>query len=222
MPIPLSYQVSEYDCGPTSLLNALNYLFDRKQIRPCLLKAVYQYSLDDCDQQGRPGYMGTSGAALKFLCRWMNSYAQSCHFPIRCKTLHSKDIFLGPGSELNKALEQGAVAVTRCLLGCGHYVLIVGAHNGVCELWDPYYEEKPIRKKTIETVTDEPNRCNHRVAYVQMNTENRGYYSLGPIPSRECLLLWNTGLKRDAEKPPKQKPAAKKPAEKKQGQAAMV
>ena len=26
MKIPLRYQVSEYDCGPTSLLNALNYL----------------------------------------------------------------------------------------------------------------------------------------------------------------------------------------------------
>ena len=26
MKIPLRYQVSEYDCGPTPLLNALNYL----------------------------------------------------------------------------------------------------------------------------------------------------------------------------------------------------
>ena len=32
MKIPLRYQVSEYDCGPTSLLNALNYLFQREEI----------------------------------------------------------------------------------------------------------------------------------------------------------------------------------------------
>jgi len=29
---PLSYQSTEYDCGPTSMLNAINYLFHRKDI----------------------------------------------------------------------------------------------------------------------------------------------------------------------------------------------
>ena len=32
MKIPLRYQISEYDCGPTSMLNAVSYLFEREEI----------------------------------------------------------------------------------------------------------------------------------------------------------------------------------------------
>lgn len=31
---PLRYQLSEYDCGPTSMLNALAFLFEREDIPP--------------------------------------------------------------------------------------------------------------------------------------------------------------------------------------------
>ncbi len=29
---PLRYQMTEYDCGPTSMLNAVSYLFQREAI----------------------------------------------------------------------------------------------------------------------------------------------------------------------------------------------
>lgn len=29
---PLRYQMTEYDCGPTSMLNAVSYLFQREEI----------------------------------------------------------------------------------------------------------------------------------------------------------------------------------------------
>ena len=29
---PLHYQLTEYDCGPTSLLNAISFLFEREEI----------------------------------------------------------------------------------------------------------------------------------------------------------------------------------------------
>lgn len=34
MKIPLHYQITEYDCGPTSLLNGLSFLFEREEIHP--------------------------------------------------------------------------------------------------------------------------------------------------------------------------------------------
>ena len=37
MKIPLRYQMSEYDCGPTSMLNAISYLFEREEIPPRLV-----------------------------------------------------------------------------------------------------------------------------------------------------------------------------------------
>ena len=32
MKIPLHYQVSEFDCGPTTVLNAMSYLFQREDL----------------------------------------------------------------------------------------------------------------------------------------------------------------------------------------------
>ena len=32
MKIPLTFQITEFDCGTTSLLNALLFLFDREEI----------------------------------------------------------------------------------------------------------------------------------------------------------------------------------------------
>lgn len=31
---PLRHQMTEYDCGPTSMLNAVGYLFRREEIPP--------------------------------------------------------------------------------------------------------------------------------------------------------------------------------------------
>jgi len=50
MKVPLRYQNSEYDCGTTSFINALAYLYDREDIPVELLKAIYQYTLDVEDE----------------------------------------------------------------------------------------------------------------------------------------------------------------------------
>ena len=84
------------------------------------------------------------------------------------------------------------MAVTRCMLDVGHYVLLTGQQQDAALLWDPYYLEKPIRKKTIAVVEDHPYEYNRRVAFAQMNSEGKGMYSLGPVEKRECLLVWNT------------------------------
>ncbi len=201
MAIPLNYQISEFDCGPVSLLNALNLQFDRKLIQPCLIKAIYNYTLDCCDAKSRPGQKGTSAAALRFIGEWMNEYGQSCGFPIHCESLAPADIRLGEGSVLNRALENGAVAVTRCVLCVGHYVLITGAKDGWADLWDPYHVEKIIRKPTIRMVRDEPYHCNRRVAYSQMNAPGKGYYSMGEEDQRECLLIYNTAVSKSSVYP---------------------
>ena len=43
MKTPLRYQFSEYDCGPTSLQNALSFLFDREEIPPEVLRGISLY-----------------------------------------------------------------------------------------------------------------------------------------------------------------------------------
>lgn len=192
MPIPLSYQISEYDCGPVCLLNALNVLFDRKLLPPCLIKAIYQYSLDCVDNQGRLGKRGTSACAIRFLSSWLNDYSRSCNFPIRCESLPSSEIRFEEGNHLMRALENGGVAIIRCRLGVPHYVLVTGAADGWVQMWDPYHIEIPIRKKSIRMVEDHPYRYNRLVTYEQVNSTGKGYYSLGEIDTRECTLFFNT------------------------------
>ena len=52
MKVPLRFQVTEFDCGTVSLLNAFSYLFDRKEIPAKLVKAIHSYTLDCYDEYG--------------------------------------------------------------------------------------------------------------------------------------------------------------------------
>ncbi len=192
MSVPLNYQISEFDCGPISMLNALSVQFHRKQIQPSIIKAVFNYTMDSCDAKGRSGQKGTSAASLRFIGKWLNEYSQQCAFPVYCKNLRPDEVFLGEGSKLNIAVQNGAVAIVRCLLGTEHYILITGVDDTHVLAWDPYYLATPIRKKSIETITDAPFTHNRRIAFAQMNQTGRYYYSLGDFAKRECLLIYNT------------------------------
>ena len=85
MKIPLKYQSSEYDCVPTTFLNALSFLFDRKDIPPEVIKAIMLYSLDTFNSFGEVGKGGTSGFAIEFICEWLNSYKETNGFNIECE-----------------------------------------------------------------------------------------------------------------------------------------
>ncbi len=49
MKTPLRFQVTEFDCGTISLLNAISYLFDWQDIPVQLVKAIHKYTLDCYD-----------------------------------------------------------------------------------------------------------------------------------------------------------------------------
>ena len=57
---PLHYQLSEYDCGPTAILDAISYLFPREEIPPEIIRNVMLYCLDCYNTEGCPGKSGTS------------------------------------------------------------------------------------------------------------------------------------------------------------------
>ena len=43
---PLHYQLSEYDCGPTSMMIAIYYLFEREEIPPESVRNMILYCLE--------------------------------------------------------------------------------------------------------------------------------------------------------------------------------
>ena len=62
MKSPLSYQATMFDCGKTSFVDALMYLFEREEIPPQVIDYVTRVT-GDCNI-GVNGYMrGTSGRA---------------------------------------------------------------------------------------------------------------------------------------------------------------
>ena len=67
MKIPLRYQMSEYDCGPTALLNAVSYLFPRQEVPPEIIRSVMLYTLDCYGMDGAPCKAGTSRMAMMYL-----------------------------------------------------------------------------------------------------------------------------------------------------------
>lgn len=197
---PLRYQLSEYDCGPASMLNAVSYLFERKEIPPEVIRNIMLYCLDCHSKEGIPGKRGTSRAAMMFLSNWLNEYGELDILPINCEYLSGKNVFIGEGSRIDQALRHGGAAVVRLYLEVPHYVLMTGMKENKVLLFDPYYWEKEYPQKDILIVNDHPCAYNRVVPVSYFNQESQEIYSLGPINEREAVLLFNRKTKTVSEK----------------------
>ncbi|WP_283608084.1 cysteine peptidase family C39 domain-containing protein [Faecalispora anaeroviscerum] len=189
---PLNYQTTEYDCGPTTLLNAMSYLFRREEIPPDIIKHITLYCLDSYNGKGEFGKNGTSRMAMMFLSDWLNQFGKVKKFPIHCEYLTGRDVTIHQNSKIVSALQQGGAAVVRLRYGYWHYVLLTSADEASIDLFDPYYRKKPFQQQGIEIISDNPMSRNRRVAYELLNNSGRGPYALGPTETREAILLFNT------------------------------
>ena len=77
MKITLRFQCTEYDCGTTSFINALLYLYDREDIPIEFIKEIYKYTLDVEDKEGIIGKGGTSRNHAERLARFFVRYANT-------------------------------------------------------------------------------------------------------------------------------------------------
>lgn len=99
---PLHYQISEYDCGPTSMLNAIIYLFDRDEIPPEVIRNTMLYCLDCYSKEGIPGKRGTSRAAMMFLSNWLNEFGNLGMMTVSSEYLSGSEVYIGPGVGLTR------------------------------------------------------------------------------------------------------------------------
>lgn len=203
----LNYQSSEYDCGPTTLINAIRYLFERDEIAPELLKAISLYTLDSYNAQGESGKSGTSKMAMQFLASWMNQYGRSKNFPIEARFLEAEQVYIAPNSAIVGCLQQKGVAVVRVWLGGDeHYVLLTQSDGDEIGLFDPYFwdyapeELENLKKQGITVVWNEPMRLNRRVRADVMNQKEVVNYGMGERSMREAMLLYNSNTRITPEK----------------------
>ncbi|MGL6197537.1 MAG: peptidase C39 [Lachnospiraceae bacterium] len=188
---PLHYQMSEYDCGPTAMLNGISFLFEREEIPPEAIRNIMLYCLDCYGAEGNPGKSGTSRLAMMFLSNWLNGFAKVGHLPISSSYLSGKSVRLGSESYINDALKRGGAVVVRLFYDEWHYVLLTGEEDGRMLMFDPYYRDSPFEQEDIQITLEHPFSYNRVVPENYFNSTETGMYALGVYEDREAVVLFN-------------------------------
>ncbi len=196
---PLRYQISEYDCGPTSLLNALSFLFEREEISPEIIRNIMLYSLDCYERGGTLGKRGTSRMAMMFLANWLDGVGSMGILPIASRYLSGDAVYVGEGSPVVDALRRKGVAVVRLNFDGDHYVLFTGEQEGRIRLFDPYCLEHSLEDVDIESTDQYPKEYNRILPFERFHRETQEPYTLGKIAEREAVLIFNRRTMLTAE-----------------------
>ena len=193
--VPLQYQVSEYDCVPTTFINALAYLFDRRSIPPLVIRHIYIYSLDSVSSGGRIGIGGTSSHAIRLLGHWLGAY-KTRKFSVSTEYLEGEQVHLQGDSKIISCLRD-AKGVALCHIHLGgrdwHYILATELEKGWVHAFDPYWRQA-LRgldgKVCVLKNTDgrSPNVAIKRDWLDSVSNQRR--FCLGTRRNRECLLMW--------------------------------
>ena len=195
---PLRYQITEYDCGPTSLLNAVSFLFEREDIPPELVRNIMLYSLDTYGADGFSGKSGTSHTAMLFLSHWLEGFGKAGRLPIRSEYLTGRDVNLGAGSRIVSALRRGGAAVVRLDLDGWHYVLLTGIEGNGVRVFDPYSLPEPL-PADVQPAEGHEEAYNRIVPLARFETQELAPYGFGPYEQREAVLLFNSNVELTEE-----------------------
>ena len=189
MKIPLRYQNTEYDCGTTSFVNALAYLYDRENIPVELLKAIYRFTLDVEDKEGIVGKGGTSKKHAELLAKYFTEYAnKNEYFNINCKILYGNNVTL---DRMKDALSKNGVIVARCWQSEEHYVLITKIDDNFAYIFDPYYLEENyyVNDEDVAIVLHSTFTHNRLVKIERLFDESLKDFSLMEKSKRSVILI---------------------------------
>ena len=189
MKIPLRYQNTEYDCGTTSFVNALAYLYDREDIPVELLKAIYRFTLDVENSEGIVGKGGTSRKHAELLARYFVDYAnKNDNFDIKCQILSGKEVNL---KVMKKTLNNNGVIIVRCWQDTEHYVLITKIDDTFAYIFDPYYldENYYVNDDDVAIVLHDTFTHNRLVKIDRLFDESLKDFSLLEEDKRSVILL---------------------------------
>ena len=189
MKVPLRYQNTEYDCGTTSFINALAYLYDREEVPVELLKAVYRYTLDVESEDGIIGKGGTSRNHAEKLARYFVRYANdNKNFNINCIVLSKDKVNL---NEMKNVVDNDGVIIARCWQTVEHYVLITKIDDNFAYIFDPYYLEEDYycNDEDVAIVLHETFTHNRIVKIERLFNEENKDFSLLREQDREVILI---------------------------------
>lgn len=139
---PLMYQISNHDCGPSSVINGLRQLFEREEIPPEIIKMIYATCMNEHSQDGK-SCRGTDMNAMRFLSAQLNEYSPLVNFPLITEFYAQADVHLNADSRIVSWLKEGGMAIMRIFVGVGHYVLITKLTDDLVYIWDPFLTDRP-------------------------------------------------------------------------------
>lgn len=193
MYIPFHYQVSEYDCVPTAMINAVSYLFHRKEIPPMVIRHIYLYCMDTVSRDARFGIGGTSKLAVRLLGNWLSSYKMK-KFSVSTEFLDKERVSLEKGSRIHTCLEEGGVVLCYMLLSPQeeHYIMITTIEDEWVYCFDSYRRASVRRMqgkvKALKPADGRAPNLRIKKDWLEQTEINR--FCLGPFQSRESLLIW--------------------------------
>ena len=191
MKIPLRYQITEYDCGPTSLLNALSFLFEREEIPPEVVRNIMLFCLDSYGADGFSGKNGTSHTAMQFLSHWLDGFGRTGRLALSSAYLSGREVELGQNSRLRDALRRGGAAVVRVDLDGWHYILLTEIRGEEVHAFDPYCMTGICPVEGVRMTDEFPQRYNRIIPAGLLAREDVSPYAFGPVEMREAVTLFN-------------------------------
>lgn len=191
MKIPLRFQVTEFDCGTVSLLNAFSFLFEREDIPAELVRAIHNYTLDCYDEYGNLGQGGTSREAVQLLSHWITEYAKKKDLGVVCTHFEKEEITL---DKIKQCIAEKGVVFLRCFQDCEHYVILTDIKDDKAYLWDSYYLEEDYYENddSVTIIFDKPFSYNRIVTIDRLLKETKEDFAFGPIEGREMVTIKRT------------------------------
>lgn len=189
MKVPLRYQNTEYDCGTTSFVNALAYLYDREDVPVELLKAIYRFTLDVEGIDGVEGKGGTSKKHAELLAKYFVEFAnRNDDFDIKCKILYGENVTL---ERIKDSLNNNGVVIARCWQDSEHYVLITNIDENFVYLFDPYFLEEDyyVDDEDVAIILHETFTHNRVVKIERLFSEKLEDFSLMKKDNRSIILI---------------------------------
>lgn len=204
MKLPLLYQTTNYDCGPTAVLNAIRFLYDREQIPPEFVHKAFSCMLDRSNGECVFARGGTTNAALRYYAQWLNIYARDIHYNIRTYYIEGDKVNMREGSLIRKCLNMDGAVVARCCVQEDHFITLTGMQLGTEEnpydtmeyvrLFDPWYMEKPLwNDSRIQRVNDKPKEYNMLVPVEDLEAGRETWYALENCDEKCAALFIRTG-----------------------------
>lgn len=180
----LYFQFTEYDCGAFAWINAINSLFEQKEIPPDLIKNIFHYSLDEYHNK-KAYHGGTSPAAMTFISEWLNNYAEECIFPIQCEHLVDEQVVIEKNSYIHKHLMNGGVCIARVMMnGLAHYICITHVDELEVYIFDSY-----LCEKTKNILLIEEKQYNRVLSLEEFNSQQSNELCLGTLDFRHIFLV---------------------------------